>query len=143
METSFSFSPFHADKAIVTFKDPTQATLLCNNNEWSTIGSFYVRFEKWSFKKHAAPILVPSYGGWVSFRGIPLSAWKTDTFIQIGNACRGFLDVAKETKTRKNLVEARIKIRYNYSSFIPTNISIKDDNGHLFFVQAVTHENGK
>ena len=40
-------------------------------------------------------------------------------------------------------MEAKIKIRYNYSGFIPANISIKDDNGHSFIVHTVTHENGK
>lgn len=44
------------------------------------MGNFNVRFEKWSFEKHVVPKVIPSYGGWVTFKGIPLSAWKTDTF---------------------------------------------------------------
>uniref|UniRef100_A0A9I9DZH1 Uncharacterized protein n=1 Tax=Cucumis melo TaxID=3656 RepID=A0A9I9DZH1_CUCME len=41
------------------------------------------------------------------------------TFQQIGKACGGLIKVAEETRSAKNLIEAKIKIRYNYSGFLP------------------------
>ncbi|KAA0040549.1 hypothetical protein E5676_scaffold98G00410 [Cucumis melo var. makuwa] len=35
------------------------------------VGKFYVKFEKWTEEIHAYPKLVPSYGGWTSFRAQP------------------------------------------------------------------------
>lgn len=40
-------------------------------------------------------------------------------------------------------MEARIKVRYNYSDFIPASVCIKDENGNSFVVQVVTPENEK
>lgn len=58
--------------------------------------------------------------------------------MQIGNAGGGFVSVAKETKRMTNVVEAHIKVSYNYSGLIPSSICIKDEKGNNFIVQTVT-----
>ncbi|KAA0040719.1 hypothetical protein E5676_scaffold189G00100 [Cucumis melo var. makuwa] len=110
-EIEFSYEPFHANKAILTpFED--NANLLCSNksiNGWTTVGNSQVKFERWDTKKHACQTLIPSYGGWVRFRGVPLHLWNYESFVNIGKACGGFLAVAKETMEKESLVEAKIK----------------------------------
>lgn len=138
-----SYNPFHADKALVYMPNEEQAKLLCMNKGWVTIGGYYVKFEQWSTDKHATPKLTPSYGGWVSFRGVPLHAWNYNTFIQIGNVCGGFIEVAKHTWRKLDIIEASIKIKENYSGFIPASISILDENGVPFTVQTVAPAIGK
>lgn len=76
IEKRFSYKPFHSDKVLVQFQDPEIAKLiLCKNKGWSTVGNFFVKFEIWSPLSHARPRLVPSYGGWTKFRGIPHHLW--------------------------------------------------------------------
>ena len=36
-----------------------------------------------------------------------------------------------------NILEAKIKVRYNYNGFIPAAIRIKDKDGHFFMVHTV------
>ncbi|KAA0046763.1 hypothetical protein E6C27_scaffold216G00460 [Cucumis melo var. makuwa] len=65
------------------------------------------------------------------------------TFQQIGKACGGLIKVAEETRSAKNLIEAKIKIRYNYSGFLPATVRIFDSDGNKFSIQVVTHPEGK
>ncbi|KAA0045526.1 hypothetical protein E5676_scaffold680G001040 [Cucumis melo var. makuwa] len=103
METSFSFYSFHADKAIVTFKDPTQAALLCNNNEWSTLGRLILSSK--------LAMLVGAFWMWLRKQRLEQILWKPESKLD--------------------------------TIILASNISIKDDNGHPFVVQTVTHENKK
>uniref|UniRef100_A0A9I9D488 DUF4283 domain-containing protein n=1 Tax=Cucumis melo TaxID=3656 RepID=A0A9I9D488_CUCME len=130
-------------QALVHFNSNVPANLLCQNKGWTTVGKYMVRFEKWDPASHASPKLIPSYGGWTTFRGIPLHLWNMKTFQQIGKACGGLLKVAEETKTARNLIEAKLKIRYNYSGFLPAYVKIFDQEGNKFVVQAITHSEGK
>lgn len=66
-----------------------------------------------------------------------------DTFTQIGDAYKGFIDVDKAARDMKNLIEAKIKVRYNYRGFIPAAIRIKDKDEHYFIVHTVTKFSGK
>ncbi|TYK01568.1 hypothetical protein E5676_scaffold451G001460 [Cucumis melo var. makuwa] len=66
-----------------------------------------------------------------------------DTFLQTGNACERLLEVDKAIMNIENLLEAKINVRYNYCSFIPATIKIKDKNGHSFIVHIVTICSGK
>lgn len=59
------------------------------------MGKFHIKFEFWFLEKHAGQKLILSYGGWISFRGIPIPTWNMNTFTQIGNACGGFINVKK------------------------------------------------
>ncbi|TYK18363.1 hypothetical protein E5676_scaffold456G00820 [Cucumis melo var. makuwa] len=52
-DSCFRYVPFHADKALLFIKDKDLAKLLCKNNGWTTVGPFYVKFEKWSKSVHA------------------------------------------------------------------------------------------
>ncbi|KAA0045139.1 hypothetical protein E6C27_scaffold30G001380 [Cucumis melo var. makuwa] len=118
-EESFTYNAFHAEKALVHFSSNIPET-------------FYAKTKDG-----------PRYGGWTTFRGIPLHLWNMTTFQQIGKACGGLIKVAEETKSAKNLIEARIKVRYNYSGFLPANVRIFDNEGNKFSIQVVTHPEGK
>ncbi|TYK13817.1 DUF4283 domain protein [Cucumis melo var. makuwa] len=85
--------------------------------------------------------LIPSYGDWLSFRGIPIHVWTYDTFVKIRNVCGGF--TAKETIEMTDLLEAKIKVHYNYSGFIPAFIRINDQKGKFFTVQTYSPISGK
>lgn len=61
----------------------------------------------------------------------------------MGKACGGLIKVAEETKTAKNLIEAKLKIRYNYLGFLPANVKIFDQEGNKFIIHVVTHSEGK
>lgn len=114
--------------------------ILCSNestNKWSTIGNYQVKFKKWYSKTHAIHSVIPSYGGWLRFIGVSLYSWNYKTFVQIEKACGGFLAVARETMELKNLIEAKVKVRYNYSGFVPTSLLITDDQGEGFIVYTV------
>ncbi|KAA0051807.1 hypothetical protein E5676_scaffold609G00990 [Cucumis melo var. makuwa] len=137
LDTTVSYKPFHADKALIFFKDIEQANLICKNKGWTTVGHFYVKFEEWNQKAHASPKVVPSYGGWINVRGLTLHAWKLESFIQIGDACGGFIEVAKETRELTDLIEASIRVKDNYSSFIPTFIKLVDKEEQSFIIQVI------
>uniref|UniRef100_A0A9I9CIB0 DUF4283 domain-containing protein n=1 Tax=Cucumis melo TaxID=3656 RepID=A0A9I9CIB0_CUCME len=142
-EEDFTYTAFHAENALVNFKSLVPANLLYQNRGWSIVGKYFVRFEKWSYDTHATPKLIPSYEGGTTFRGIPLHIWNMQTFQQIGKACGGLIKVAEEAKASKNLIEVKLKIRYNYSGFLPTNIKIFDEKGNRFNIQTVSHSEGK
>ncbi|TYK24535.1 hypothetical protein E5676_scaffold266G00770 [Cucumis melo var. makuwa] len=143
LDTTVRYKPFHADKALIYFKNEEQAKLLCKNKGWTTVGRFYVKFEEWSQKTHASPKVIPSYGGWIKVRGVPLHAWNLESFIQIGDACGGFVEVAKETRELTDIFEASIKIKDNYSGFIPAYIKLFDKEEHSFIVQVIVKTEGK
>lgn len=138
-----SINPFQADKALIYFNSDEQANLFCKNKGWVAIESFYVKFESWDQEAHSFPKLVPSYGGWLRFRGIPLHAWNINTFKQIGDACGGFEEVGNTTWRKLDLVEARIKVKNNYCGFVPATISISDKERKLYTVHTVTPANGR
>lgn len=140
---SFTFKPFHPEKALVSFNESVHAKLLCNNTEWTTVGTFYVKFETSSPEKHSSMKLIPSCRGWLSFRGIHIHAWAYDTFLKIEKACGGFIAVAKETIEMTDLLEAKIKVCYNYSGFILAFIRINDQKGNFFTVQTYSLISGK
>lgn len=104
---------------------------------------FYVKFEKWDQALHATTKLIPSYGGWKRFRGIPLHAWKQSTFKQIREACGGSLVVAKDTRDKIDIIEANIKVHFNYTGFILATIIIIDDEGNRFLVHSIFHSEGR
>lgn len=71
------------------------------------------------------------------FRGVPLHSWNYHTFVQIGKACSSFMAITRETMEMEILIEAFVKIIYNYYGFFPTSILIRDDEGQDFVVQTV------
>lgn len=137
------FHLFHADKAILTIRDTKQACPLCLNDDWVTVGTFTVKFKNWSPQEHAKPKFIPSYGGWLRFRGIPLHAWNIHTFEQIGFACGGLLDISFNTWRKFDLTEVVIKVRENYCGFIPAEIKIITENKEIFTVHMVVTPRGK
>lgn len=63
-EEDFTFKSFHVEKAFIFFKDSNPTKLLCQNRSWTTVGKYYVKFERWSQDIHANQKLIPSYRGW-------------------------------------------------------------------------------
>ncbi|TYK04254.1 mitotic spindle checkpoint protein mad1 [Cucumis melo var. makuwa] len=114
--------------------------MLCKNKGWNIVGPYYDKFEMWSKVLHADPKLIPSYGGWIRVRGIPLHLWNMIVFSQIGEACGGFIEVALETADKKELTEALIKVRDNYTRFIPAFIKIHDEERNEYIVHTVTQK---
>lgn len=86
MEMNFNYQRFNVEKAIIFLSEKEQANILCRNKGWNIVGKFYVKFETWSLTNHAYAKLIPSYGGWTKFSGIPQHMWNSDTLNQIGNA---------------------------------------------------------
>lgn len=105
--------------------------------------TFYVKFESWSKDLYAKPKFILSYCRWNRFRDIPLHARNLNTLKQIEEACGGFIEVAKETIEKSELIEALIKIEENYTGFILANIKIIDEEGCEFIVHSVTHVEDK
>nr|ADN33672.1 hypothetical protein [Cucumis melo subsp. melo] len=143
LDTTVSYKPFHANKALICFKDFEQANLICKNKGWTTVGRFYVKFEEWNQKDHASPKFVPSYGGWIKVRAVPLHAWNLESFVQIGDACGGFMEVAKETRELTDLIEASIRVKDNYSGFIPAFIKLIDKEERSYIIQVIVKTEGK
>ncbi|KAA0055626.1 cleavage and polyadenylation specificity factor subunit 1 [Cucumis melo var. makuwa] len=79
----------------------------------------------------------------ISVHGIPLHAWNLESFIQIGDACGGFIDVARETREFTDLLEASIRIKDNYSGFILAFIKLFDKKGQSFIIQVIAQAEGK
>ncbi|KAA0047969.1 hypothetical protein E6C27_scaffold385G00290 [Cucumis melo var. makuwa] len=59
--------------------------------------------------------------------GIPLHVWNLESFLQIGDACGGYIDVARKTREQSDLIEASIRIKDNYSG----DILIMSDDLHF------------
>lgn len=143
LDSPFTYKPFHAEKALVFFEDRNQTKLICKNRGWTTMGRFYVKFEKWNQEKYVTPKLVSSYGGWINFRGIPLHAWNLDSFIQIGDVCGGYIDVAREIRDMNEIIEASIRIKDTYTGFIRAFINLFDKKGKNYIVQTLVQAEGK
>ncbi|KAA0060161.1 hypothetical protein E6C27_scaffold542G00270 [Cucumis melo var. makuwa] len=111
--------------------------MLCKNKGWNIVGPYYDKFEMWSKVLHADPKLIPSYDGWIRVRGIPLHLWNMIVFSQIGEACGGFIEVASETADKKELTEALIKVRDNYTdSFLPLLKSMMKKEMSILFTRS-------
>lgn len=72
-----------------------------------------------------------------------MHAWNINTFKQIGNACGGFLEVARCTWRKLDLIDATIKVKDNFCGFIPTFVIFTDDEGAQFTIQTVVPMIGK
>lgn len=51
--------------------------------------------------------------------------------------------MASDTIEKVDLVDAVIKVKDNYSSFIPTTTGLIDEDGNRFLIQIVTHSEGR
>ncbi|KGN47664.1 hypothetical protein Csa_018285 [Cucumis sativus] len=140
---SFTYKSFHAEKALVSFENKYQATIMCKNRGWNPVDKFYIKFEEWNTMKHGSPKLVPSYGGWVNFRGILMHAWDMETFTQIGEACGSFIEITREIKKQVEIRQAMLKVKENFTGFIPAFINVFDKKGNSFLVQSIVQAEGK
>lgn len=80
--------------------------------------------------------IIPSYRGWLRFRGIPLHAWNLNTFEQIGEASGGLFAIDFNILQKFDLTEAKLKVKDNYCGCIPTEIEIILEN-QIFKVYTV------
>lgn len=65
------------------------------------------------------------------------------SFMQIGDACCRFIDVACETKDMTEIIEASIRIKDNYSGFISTFVCLFDKKGESHTIKTVVQAEGK
>lgn len=86
-----SVSPLQPDKALLACEDE-QARILANIRGWYKVGKYLVRFYPWSVEAMIGEPKVPSYGGWIKIRNLPLDKWTIETFRQIGDVCGGYLE---------------------------------------------------
>ncbi|KAA0035247.1 LINE-1 retrotransposable element ORF2 protein [Cucumis melo var. makuwa] len=111
-EIAFSYKPFQADKAFL-FLNPDHAKLLCSNksaNGWSTVGNY---------QRDSASFVELQYFSkhWFGLWRIPC--------------------VVKETMQMEKLIDAKIKVRYNYIGFVPASVLITDNQGENFILTTV------
>lgn len=88
------------------------------------MGSFQLKFAPWNSLASLASPKVPSYGGWIKIRNLPLDRWDEETFKIIGNSCGGYIEASKKTRSRFDLMEATIRVKKNTSGFIPAHIPL-------------------
>lgn len=67
-----SLSPVHAHKALLRCEDGQQAKSLTSVDDWQPIGPCKLRFLPWSTNNMNSNRQVPSYGGWITIRDLPL-----------------------------------------------------------------------
>uniref|UniRef100_A0A9I9E4N5 Uncharacterized protein n=1 Tax=Cucumis melo TaxID=3656 RepID=A0A9I9E4N5_CUCME len=65
------------------------------------------------------------------------------SYKQIGDACGGLIEVSKSKMRKIDLIEVRLKIRYKYTWFIPTQVNITDSKGNIFMVQTISYPEGR
>lgn len=119
-----SVSPIQPDKALLACEDEDQARTLANIQGWYKVGKYQVRFLPWSAENMLGQPKVPSYGGWIKVKNLPLDKWSLDTFKFIGNECGGYIETASKTLPRMDMMEIGIKVQENGTGFIPAEISI-------------------
>ncbi|KAA0062230.1 hypothetical protein E6C27_scaffold321G00310 [Cucumis melo var. makuwa] len=69
--------------------------------------------------------------------------WTTVHKFYIGDACRGLLEVSKSTMRKADLIEARLKIKHNYTGFISAQINITNSKGNIFTIHTVSYTEGR
>lgn len=74
--------------------------------------------------------------------GIPLHVWNLESFLQIGDACGGYIDVARKTREQSDLIEASIRIKDNYSGFILAFIKLFDKKGRVTLFNLLLKQKG-
>ena len=67
-----------------------------------------MKIEPWSGEKHLNDPVVPSYEGWIKIKNLPLNRWDIETLKHMGDACGGFVEMAKKTSSRIDLMEATV-----------------------------------
>lgn len=88
--------------------------------DWQTYGPHKLRFLKWSTTNRK----VPSYGGWIIIRDLPLHLWIDEVVPYIGDQCGGFVKISKKSSRLMDLMELEIKVKVNCSGFIPATIEL-------------------
>ncbi|KAH0653049.1 hypothetical protein KY289_030727 [Solanum tuberosum] len=81
----------------------------------------HLSFDWWSLSITSTQSL-RSENTWIKVFGIPLNAWSTDTFQQIGDRCGGYIGVDEDTKERTHFFWARVCVR-NSGNQIPASLN--------------------
>ena len=71
----------------------------------------FVKMGRWRKEDHWLNLQIEVQHSWIGIEGIPLIIWNVHVFKIIGEACRGFLEVAEETKNKSYLGYAKIKVK--------------------------------
>lgn len=137
-EDSYIINVFQPDKALLKCSSKEKARLLVSNKGWVTFGPLTLKMELWNPILHGHTTVVPSYGGWITFRNNPLHLWILATFKAVGNCYGGFLDYVDVNSALIECTEVAIKVTGNYCGFIPAEVKLVDMD-HMYIVHVSTY----
>lgn len=97
--------------------------MLCASADWVAISSFLIKFEKLNSKASTHDLVVPSYGGWIKVRNLPIEDWSLETLKNIVEATLKHPAKLSPNKTlsRLDMLEVCIKVIANIYSFQPAS----------------------
>lgn len=142
VEEPFIINPFQPDKALLKCPSKELAELLTKNRGWVSFGPIILKVEKWDRMQHSRIMCVPSYGGWIKIRNLPLHLWHLSLLKAVGDRLGDFIEYEEENSLLLDCVEIRMKIRENYCGFIPAEVRIIDGED-AFNVQVVKYQEGQ
>lgn len=65
-------NPIQTDRILLRCEDAEQAKTLGAIRGWYKVGPFFVKFSPWSTEAYLKNPKVPSYGGWIKIRNLPI-----------------------------------------------------------------------
>ncbi|KAM7465483.1 hypothetical protein LguiB_013045 [Lonicera macranthoides] len=133
--TEYVLFPFLPDKAIFHCCTSKEAEEFGKDRAWFSTRSTAIVLKKW----HPAEVFldkkVAFTGGWIEVENLPLSLWRTEVFLKIGELCGGFEELDRATENKQRLFAPRIKVRGNRSGFIPAEIDLTDEEENMFTIR--------
>ena len=75
------------------------------------MGTFHLKFEKWSKSKHSRPLIIEGYGGWTTVKNLPLDYWSDQTFEVTGDHFGGLENFTTEMLNFLNVFETKIQVK--------------------------------
>ncbi|KAM1334698.1 hypothetical protein ACFXTH_010388 [Malus domestica] len=129
--TDIRLSPFQCNKALFVCQNEEEAKKIALLGAIAMKEYPEVELAGWWESLNSNKRLAVSYGGWVALEGLPPHLWTKKFFQDIGEACGGLADIDQTTTSFGFLLEAKIKLKTNFTGFIPEVVEVAD--GDLVF----------
>ncbi|KAM1085007.1 hypothetical protein ACFX13_011002 [Malus domestica] len=129
--TDIRLSPFQCNKALFVCQNEEEAKKIALLGAIAMKEYPEVELAGWWESLNSNKRLAVSYGGWVALEGLPPHLWTKKFFKDIGEACGGLADIDQATTSFGFLLEAKIKLKINFTGFIPEVVEVAD--GDLVF----------
>ncbi|KAM7484876.1 hypothetical protein LguiA_000885 [Lonicera macranthoides] len=133
--TEYVLFPFLPDKATFHCCTSKEAEELGKDRAWFSTRSTAIVLKKWHPPEVFLDKKVAFTGGWIEVENLPLSLWRTEVFLKIGELCGGFEELDRATENKQRLFAPRIKVRGNRSGFIPAEIDLTDEEENMFTIR--------